>query len=120
MRKYEIALMLAGRYGYESYLEVCNPTTGLTFSQVDKQQFTRRVRLMYRCPSDFPDGEPVDFSTQAESSEELAVELMSSGERFDLVFVDSWHTYASSLRDECRTSRRNTLSSTGIVLNCCV
>ena len=51
------------------------------------------------CPLSFSDGERVDFSTQAESSEELFSELMKSGERFDLVFVDPWHTYISSLRD---------------------
>lgn len=99
MRKYEIARMLARRYGYESYLEVCTPSTGGTFSLVDKKQFSRRMRLMYRRPLSFSDGERVDFSTQAESGEELFSELMKSGERFDLVFVDPWHTYISSLRD---------------------
>lgn len=99
MRKHEIALMLARRYGYTSYLEICTPTTGLTFSLVDKKQFPRRARLMYRCPPDFSDGEPVDFPTQAESGDELFSELVESGERFDLVFVDPWHTYTSSLRD---------------------
>jgi hypothetical protein len=99
MQKYEIALRLAQRYGYKSYLEICTPMTGLTFAQIDKQQFERRARLIYRCPSDFSDGEPVDFPTESESGEELFGELVRSGERFDLVFVDPWHTYASSLRD---------------------
>jgi hypothetical protein len=99
MRKYEIALMLARRYGYASYLEICTPITGGTFSMVDKEQFSLRARLMYRRTPDFSDGEPIEFSTEAESSEELFGELMKSGKKFDLVFVDPWHTYASSLRD---------------------
>jgi hypothetical protein len=99
LRKYEIARMLARRYGYKSYLEICTPSTGGTFSLVDKKQFSRRARLMYRRPLSFSDGERVDFSTQAESGEELFSELMQSGERFDLVFVDPWHTYISSLCD---------------------
>ena len=99
LNKYEIALMLARRYGYTSYLEICTPNTGHTFSKVDKQQFRRRARLMYRCPPGFSDGEPIDFSTDAESSEELFGELVRSGERFDLVFIDPWHSYESSLRD---------------------
>ena len=99
IRKHEIALMLAARYGYTSYLEICTSITGGTFSLVDKKQFPRRARLMYKCPPDFGDGEPIDFSTEAESGEELLANLMRSGEKFDLVFIDPWHTYTSSLRD---------------------
>ena len=99
MRKHEIALLLAARYGYTSYLEICTPITGGTFSLVDKKQFPRRARLMYKCAPDFGDGEPVDFSTEAESAEELFADLVRSGEKFDLVFIDPWHTYTSSLRD---------------------
>jgi len=100
MRKYEIASLLASRFGYTKYLEICTPTTGGTFSAVDKQQFSRRVRVMYKRPADFvEDPEPIDFSTEDESSEELLANIISSGERFDLVFIDSYHTYEASLRD---------------------
>jgi|GEM_PF-1280616 len=99
MRKYEMALLLAQRYGYTSYLEICTSSTGFTFSQVDKQQFSRRVRLMYNRPPDFSDGEPTDFFTEDESGEKLFGELAQSGEKFDVVFIDPFHTYASSLRD---------------------
>lgn len=99
MRKFEIARMLARRYGYRSYLEIVTATTGGTYSEVDKEQFSRRTRLMYRCPVGFSDGEPIDWRTEAESSEGPVLELTQSGERFDLVFVDPFHTYASSLRD---------------------
>jgi hypothetical protein len=54
---------------------------------------------MYRCSPGFSDGERIDFSTEAESGEELFAELVRSGERFDLVFVDAWHSYTSALRD---------------------
>jgi hypothetical protein len=99
MLKHEIALMLAARYGYTSYLEICTPFTGGTFSLVDRTQFPRRARLMYKCAPDFDDGEVIDFSTEAESGEELFTDLVRSGEKFDLVFIDPWHTYTSSLRD---------------------
>jgi hypothetical protein len=99
LQKYEIAVMLARRFGYTSYLEICTRYTGHTFSKVDKHQFRRRARLMYRCPAGFSDGEPIDFSTEAESGVELFDGLLKSEERFDLVFVDPWHTYESSLRD---------------------
>ncbi len=99
MRKYEIALTLAKRYGYTSYLEICTHTTGRTFERVDKQQFSRRVRIMYRRPPNFWDGESIDLFTGEESGENLYAEVIATGERFDLVFIDPFHTYDSSLRD---------------------
>jgi hypothetical protein len=99
VRKFDIALMLARKYGFASYLEVVTPTTGGTYGQVDRHQFSTRMRLMYRRPAEFLDGETIDFSTQAESAEDLYLELINSGRRFDLVFLDPFHTYASSLRD---------------------
>lgn len=99
MRKYEIASLLARQLGFSSYLEICTPTTGGTFALVDREQFQRVVRLMYRCPTSFTDGEPVELATAEESAEALYAKLMRSGEKFDLVFVDPFHSYASSLRD---------------------
>jgi hypothetical protein len=99
MRKYEIARLLGKRYAYTSYLEVCTPTTGLTYSSVDKEQFSRRVRVMYLCPPGFSDGGQIDFSVESENGEELFEKLIRSGERFDVVFVDPYHTYSASLRD---------------------
>ena len=99
LSKQEIALLLGRRYGLTTDLEVCTPSTGGFFHCVDGHQFNLRARLMYRRPPDFSDGGPIHFSTAAESSEELFAELNATGEKFDLVFVDPWHTYAASLRD---------------------
>lgn len=99
MQKYEMARLLAQRCGYTSNLEICTLTTGNYYAFVDKAQFTRRARLMYRRPPDFEDGEQFDYSSDSESGEALFGELMRSGERFDLVFIDPFHTYESSLRD---------------------
>ncbi len=99
MFKYEIARELAKRCGLTSYLEICTAMTGFTFGKVDQTRFPICQRLMYRCPEDFSDGAEVHFSTPAESSEALCGEILRSGQRFDLVFVDSWHAYETSLRD---------------------
>ena len=99
MHKYEILLALGRRCGYRDYLEVATPTTGLTFAHVDKQQFPSRARIMYRCPRGFSDGEPLHVATDGPSSEILFQEIIRTGRRFDLVFVDPFHDYASSLRD---------------------
>ena len=97
LAKHEIAMMLAERYGYSSYLEICSPTTGNTYSLVDQGRFPRRVRLMYRCPPEFSDGELIDFRVEADACDEsFGGELLDSGERFGLVFVDPWHSYSSS------------------------
>jgi hypothetical protein len=99
MHKYEIVLALGRRCGYRDYLELATPTTGLTFARVDKEQFPNRTRIMYRCPREFSDGEPLHVATDGVSSEQLFQEVMRTGRRFDLVFVDPFHDYASSLRD---------------------
>lgn len=99
MHKYEIAGLLGKKYGYSSYLEICTPTTGLTFAQVDKSQFLRRVRAIYKYQPDYSDGEQIDFSTESENADEIFSKLVRSGEKFDLIFIDSYHTYSASLRD---------------------
>ena len=99
MHKYEIVLALGRRCGYRDYLELATPTTGLTFAYVDKEQFPTRTRIMYRCPREFSDGDPLHLATDSASSEVLFQEVVRSGRRFDLVFVDPFHDYASSLRD---------------------
>jgi len=99
MRKYDIALLLAQRLGYTRYLEICTTSTGGTFAHVDRQQFAVRERMLYRCPADFADGEPIHYRTAGDSCEELCSQLMRSGKRYDLVFVDPWHLYSNSLQD---------------------
>lgn len=99
MRKYEMILMLARRYGYSSYLEICTPTTGHTFSFIDPNQFPFRQRIMYRCPPEFSDGLQLDHRTEVESSEPLISQLVKAGRRFDVVFVDPFHTHLCSMRD---------------------
>lgn len=99
MRKYHIANLLARRFDYKSYLEICTPTTGLTYSMIDRSTFSRCLRLMYSVPDNFSDVQTVDFSTESKSPEYLMNTITSSGEKFDLVFVDPYHTYYASLRD---------------------
>lgn len=97
--KYEVVNAISRRFGYTSYLEICTPLTGFTYSLVDREQLTRRMRLMYACPPDYADGEPIDLRTEAESGESLLSGLMQAGRRFDLVFIDPAHSYANSICD---------------------
>jgi hypothetical protein len=99
MQKSEIAAALARRFGYRKYLEICTPSTGLTYAQMDRTVFTCCRRLMYRCPPGFSDGLPIDCRTESDSSEALLRRMYDRGQRFDLVFVDPFHTHANSLCD---------------------
>jgi len=99
MRKFDIAHLLSEKYGYKSYLEICTPTTGGTYARIDEKKFTHRMRIMYNRPSNFSDGAPVDISTTKKSSENIFGDLIRQGKTFDLVFIDSLHTYDASLMD---------------------
>jgi len=92
LRKFEIARLFGERYGYKSYLEICTSSTGGTFAHVDKEQFPRRVRVMYNRPLWFTDGEDITISTESENGDELYEKLIRSGEKFDVVFIDPYHT----------------------------
>ena len=40
MNKADIINALGVRYGFSRYLEICTPTTGLLFADIDRRQFT--------------------------------------------------------------------------------
>ena len=84
------------------YLEICTPTTGNRFAYVDPAVWMVRHRLMYRCPGTFDDGLPFHFRTQSEGGHDLIRDLdevLSKSERYDLIFVDPWHSYDAGILD---------------------
>lgn len=57
---------------------------------------------MYRCPAAFDDGLPITFRTESDGSQELirAIHAVQpETERYDIVFVDPWHTYRAGIAD---------------------
>lgn len=102
LKKYEIINMLARRWQYQFYLEVCTPSTGFTFGQVDAECLKIRDRFVYRCPRDEDDGSIYTYRTTAESSlDVLSTIWTAKGEAptYDLIFVDPWHSYDASSDD---------------------
>jgi hypothetical protein len=97
--KVDLVHLLAASRGYRHYLEICTPTTGTTYSSVDQSRFATSMRLMYRCPSDFEDGAPIDFRVPDDDVTPALAEMQRAGARFDVALVDSWHEYAPSWRD---------------------
>jgi hypothetical protein len=84
---------------YSSYLEICTPSTGCYYREIERGRFDPCQRLMYRCPADFDDGLPIDFRSPDVAVGSLLNEIAAAGVRYDVIFVDPWHLYETSLRD---------------------
>jgi len=95
LQKYEIVNALVTKNGYESYLEICTSETGGRYWRIDKKRLRVCHRLLYRCPQEFADGEEITFRSADDSIENL----LNAGLTYDVVFVDSWHTFDCSMRD---------------------
>ena len=99
MRKTDIINGLAARHGFTSYLEICTPTTGNRYGEIDRRQFTSRSRLMYRWCAEACDGYRIDYPIEGEAIEGALSDLRRRGQLYDVILVDPWHGYESSLRD---------------------
>jgi len=102
MEKFEIVNALARERNLRRYLEICTPLTGGKFAFVDPSQFAVRHRLMYNRPDTFDDGMPVTFPCRSPGSEDVVRAIHAvqpERERYDIIFVDSFHTYRASIVD---------------------
>ena len=100
----ELALIL----GYRSYLEICTPTTGMLYGDVDRARYTCH-RLMDRHPANFVaklmylarfmDTMPIDFRTSDLDITECVQVIQARGLKYDVILVDPFHEYAQSARD---------------------
>ena len=97
IHKYQIAAMLGRQFGLRTYLEMATPTTGNEYAFVDTAQFPERSRIMYYCPDGWADGLSITHRTPAASSR--ALRAVIGNERFELVFVDTWHEYDNQVED---------------------
>ncbi len=81
------------------YLEVATRTTGLQFARISPRVFATIHRAMYRLPPDYDDGMPITWRTESEDSRTILEPLLGLPDRYDIIFVDSFHTYDCSRRD---------------------
>jgi len=93
MRKYDIVNALIATNGYTRYLEICTPTTGFHFSRI--RRIHCRHRLIYRCRPGFRDGSEITLR----SADDQINHLLDPALPYDLIFLDSYHTFECSLRD---------------------
>jgi hypothetical protein len=97
--KTDIINFLGTENNWQSYLEICTPTTGGLFKKIDFSQYTGAERLMYRCPDDFCDGLPVSYRSPTLDVRECLANIRSQNKRYQVILVDSWHEYDCSIRD---------------------
>ena len=97
--KVDVVKHLATVNGYTRYLEIATTTTGFRFADAQAFGFETCLRLLYKCPQTFEDGNPVDFRSPDLEISSCLASLADRSLVFDIVFVDSHHTYECSARD---------------------
>src|SRR5687767_13881728 len=97
--KTDIIHFLSDLNRYESYLEICSPSTGALYHKIDRSRFRRCHRLTYRTPPDFDDQLDINFRSPNSSTADLVETIRAFGLRYDIILVDSFHYYDLSLRD---------------------
>ena len=99
MGKADIINILGQTNGYSTYLEIATRTTGWRFADVSSEIFKMRNRLLYNWPHGYSDGERIDYSSTHLNGIECLETVIAEKKSYDLVFIDSYHTYEASLID---------------------
>jgi hypothetical protein len=97
--KVDIINLLIHKYSYTSYLEISTPTTGRRFAEIDRASLEHCHRILYRCGPKFDDGHEVTWRSADKTLETAFAEASIAARPYDVVLVDSFHTYACSARD---------------------
>jgi hypothetical protein len=92
---------LATTRGYRNYLELCTPTSGGRYAEIEFSEFENCIRLMYNCPdSHVPlDCLPIDYRTTSLDIRKCLSSMRADGHLIDIALIDSFHDYDHSLRD---------------------
>lgn len=99
LSKMEIIGLLAARFGFTRYLELCTATTGNFYKDLDLKRLPKAHRLMYNCPADFDDGLKIDFRSENFNIAECLSAMSRDKLRFDIILVDGFHEYELAYRD---------------------
>lgn len=123
MRKYEIINMLGQKFNFNSYLEISSISTGFTYDKVDENIFTIKSAIHYIPdePDEIIKGIPYrkDINIKPNKYEYHHHKVSNNNAKYDIVFIDSWHTYTQTLRDIM--TALELVSSEGIIVihDCC-
>jgi hypothetical protein len=90
------------KYALTSYLEISTIGTGFAFDQVDGIIFKEKD-ILYYIPDEIPDdsiaGLRKDVDIEPNSFDYQFKRIQEKQIKYDIVFVDPWHTYKDSLKD---------------------
>lgn len=94
-----IVNLLVDRFGLKNYIEICTPSTGKHFAQIDRAPLASCSRIMYIAHEFFDDGMLIDMRSPDESLATQMYMLRAAKTEVDVVLVDGWHTYHTASRD---------------------
>jgi Methyltransferase domain len=97
--KTDLIHLISKRLKLRNYLELCTPTAGRRYGEIDRTRFRTARRLMYTCPTHFDDGLPIHYKIADLDIEDAVTELKLSAHKVDICLVDALHTYDYTTRD---------------------
>jgi hypothetical protein len=96
--KTDLIHLISKRLKLRNYLELCTPTAGRRYGEIDRSRFCTARRLMY-IATGFDDGLPIDYRIADFDIEAAVIELKLSADKVDICLVDAFHTYDCTNRD---------------------
>ena len=116
--KHDIINKLGKKFNFNSYLEISSIVTGHTYNKIDKNVFTTTSAIRY-IPDDV-NPKIVNRKDISPNKYEYHHNKTSNDNiKYDVVFVDPWHTYEQSTKDIYTALKF--VSSKGIIVisGCC-
>jgi SAM-dependent methyltransferase len=116
--KTDLIHLISKRLKLRNYLELCTPTAGRRYGEIDRARFYTARRLMY-IATGFDDGLPIDYKIADFNIEDAVTELKLSADKVDICLVDAFHTYDCTNRD--LTCAYELLADGGVLVvhDCC-
>jgi SAM-dependent methyltransferase len=96
--KTDLIHLISKKLKLRNYLELCTPTAGRRYGEIERARFRTARRLMY-ITMDFDDGMPIDYKIADFDIEDAVAELKLSTDKVDICLVDAFHTYDFTTRD---------------------
>jgi hypothetical protein len=103
--KYDLINWFAKEYNFSSYLEISTPTTGHYFDKVDPtyiktkeciNYFVKEIDSLYKTSGNT---EMLDHNFSILPFENHLNRIKSKNQKFDVIFIDSFHTVDYTIRD---------------------